>query len=163
MASYFVRRYSEMVHEKTAICSYSNYFGLNDRFEIVVREKQNSQDTIELEIEYRQNVKKYIDFNNLPDVLCQEINSYLGNYISAVFSIIHPYRYPFNPPIWYLDTIIHNIGAPNIDIREYISYVVNNHNNQYERDWSPVIDISKDILEFIQKINNFEYMIGNKI
>ena len=33
-------------------------------------------------------------------------------------------------------------------------------NNEHISDWSPSIQIEKDILEFIQKINHFEYIFG---
>jgi len=76
-------------------------------------------------------------------------------------SIHYPQSYPLAPPLWVLDECIIKDDVSSIDLKEYYNYIVSKHNLQYSRLWSPVIYLEIDILEFIQKINHFEYIFDN--
>lgn len=76
-------------------------------------------------------------------------------------SIHYTRYYPLEPPIWVLDECIIKEDILSIDLKEYYNYIVLKHNLQYSTCWSPIIYLEIDILEFIQKINHFEYIFDN--
>lgn len=76
-------------------------------------------------------------------------------------SIHYPPSYPLESPLWILDECIIKDDVSSIDLKEYYNYIVLKHNLQYSRIWSPIIYLEIDILEFIQKINHFEYIFEN--
>jgi len=100
----------------------------------------------------------FMDFGKLPPELSSLIHSYRKDRISIMINILYTAEYPFKPPIWSLLDVKHNIKSP-IDLSEYYSYLIGNHNEQYGIDWSPAINYDIDILNFIQKINHFEYIV----
>ena len=86
------------------------------------------------------------------------------------------------------NSIVSNVSNLSIPIRDYYQELVNNHNNQYKRSpdldtegsepfpfsvndphtksryaeyyyWTPAYTIEKDILNFIMRINHFEYIL----
>ena len=64
--------------------------------------------------------------------------------------------YPFSPPVWWLvacdDRLISSL--PNAE--EYYQYIITNHNNTNNTSWSPAIELSSDILQFITRIHHFD-------
>lgn len=101
---------------------------------------------------------KIYKFNNLP----LEINSliadyYKPNYIHIKIQIKSPGTYPFNPPIWKFIGVKHSLK---MNLYEYYKYIVDSHNKIMKHSWSPCITIDRDILYFISKINNFEYIFN---
>jgi len=105
--------------------------------------------------------KKYpfYDFSQLP----LDINRYIYSYYHADFITIKtkihfPNEYPFKAPIWYLLKVEHNLELP-ICLSWYYTNIIDNHNNIYKRDWTPAIDIEKDLLDFLQKISHFNYIL----
>ncbi|NDA89557.1 MAG: hypothetical protein EBY20_01390 [Alphaproteobacteria bacterium] len=91
------------------------------------------------------------------DIICK-IASYLNCSLTIKTKIIYPAAYPFEPPQWSLVCVKHNIES-RINLKEYYEYLVETHNNKYRLDWSPAIHIDIDILDFISKINHFDYLI----
>ena len=81
-----------------------------------------------------------------------------GDVLKLDCTITYPETYPFCPPVWTLLKIIIKEDIQSIDLKEYYENIVSNHNIQYAFNWSPLIRLEKDILDFIQKINHFEYI-----
>jgi hypothetical protein len=99
------------------------------------------------------------NFNNLPIEIIREIQEYGKHFIDMEIDIYFPNKYPFIRPLWCLKNIIHNIKLEQpINIKNYYYNIINNHNNQNKKYWSPANEIEKDILGFIIKINHFEYL-----
>jgi hypothetical protein len=107
-------------------------------------------------------VKSYnIDIQNLPKEINDIISSYASEFINIKFKILHYDDYPFHPPEWSLSSVFYNTKLL-LNLNDYYNYIVKNHNDKYKNDWSPAINIEKDILEFIQKINHFDTLIHYK-
>jgi len=102
-----------------------------------------------------------INIESLPmDIICN-ISSYLNCYLTIKTKIVYPPDYPFVAPQWSLVCVQHNMVS-RLNLKEYYEYLVETHNNQYQVDWSPSIHVDKDILDFIRRINHFDYLIENK-
>jgi hypothetical protein len=139
--------------------SMEKYFGIvckpGTKLQISI---QKEETTLILHIRF---IKTYsFDIMNLPSEINNIILSYTSEYIDISLDITYLGRYPFVQPIWYLSNVLTNIVEP-LDLTEYYKYIVNNHNEGYKTGWSPAIDIEKDILYFITKINHFDYIIEN--
>lgn len=137
--------------------SLEKYFGLihnYDTFKIIPQKTENNTLLLTIQVEK----KHYHDFKQLPSDLSHYISEYLTEYITICIEIIFPTEYPFQPPIYTLLSTKYNIGLP-ISVDNYYNKLVDNHNIQYKREWSPAIDIEKDILYFICRINHFEYLL----
>jgi len=103
--------------------------------------------------------KKYVfEFEQLPKEINDIIRSYTIESIIIDTKIFYGNNYPFSPPVWSLINVLENINI-SIDVKKYYNYIVEIHNNHYQHYWSPAIDIEMDILEFIQKINHFDYLL----
>ena len=100
---------------------------------------------------------KCYDILELPIEINRLIASYNINYITITIKIILGGNYPFTKPTWVLDNVEQSMMTT-INCMEYFTYMVEKH-NIYNENWSPIIEIDKDILEFIQKINHFDYLI----
>jgi hypothetical protein len=99
------------------------------------------------------------NFNNLPIEIIREIQEYGNHFIDMEIDIYFPNRYPFIQPLWCLKNIKHNIKLEQpINIENYYYNIINNHNNQNKKCWSAATKIETDIVEFIRKINHFEYL-----
>jgi hypothetical protein len=131
------------------------YFGLKhkyDVFKIVPQKTDINKLTLNIQV-----VKNHHhDFNYLPSDISNLISEYLPEYISICVEITFPYDYPFKPPIYTLVSTKSNLPIP---IDSYYANIVDNHNLQYKREWTPAMDIEKDILYFICRINHFEYLL----
>ena len=92
-----------------------------------------------------------------------------GDVLKLDCTITYQETYPFSPPVWTLVNIVIKEDIQSIDLKEYYENIVSNHNLQYTVNWTPSIRLEKDVLDFIQKINHFEYifdtvyMADNKI
>lgn len=105
--------------------------------------------------------KKYpfYNFPQLPMDINRLIYSYYHiDFITIKTKIHFTNEYPFNRPIWDLLIVNHNIKFP-FCLNTYYASIVTNHNNAYNREWSPAINIEIDLLEFLQKINHFNYIL----
>lgn len=102
----------------------------------------------------------YFEFPQLPS----ELNAYIWKFnvikINIKFKINSGGNYPFLPPIWELIDLNHNINSY-IDLHDYYRYIVDTHNNKNNiiNSWSPANRLIKDLLEFIMRINHFDYLV----
>jgi hypothetical protein len=135
-----------------------DYYGIVDTPErsVNVDAVQKNTETI-FTISFKESIPM-INIRCLPmDVICN-IASYLNCYLTIKTKIVYPQDYPFSPPQWSLACVQHNIVS-RLNLKEYYEYLVETHNNQYQVDWSPSIHVDKDILDFIRRINHFDYLI----
>lgn len=145
--------------------SLENYFGIvnNKNNKLTFHVFQNeaaTENATEKEIILTINVYaayKCYDILELPIEISRLIASYNNYFINIKIKILFAKDYPFTQPTWILLDVQTNVISP-LNLKEYFTYIVYNHNNQYKRYWSPAIDIEKDVLEFIQKINHFNYI-----
>jgi ubiquitin-protein ligase len=134
------------------------YFGLKhnyDVFEIVPQ--KTDMDKLSLHVQVVKN--HYHHFNHLPSDINNVISEYLQEYITICFEITFPYDYPFKPPIYTLVSTKSNLVHFPLSIDGYYASIVERHNLQYAREWTPAMDIEKDVLYFICRINHFEYLL----
>ena len=147
----------EIQQKRNTSQSLVKYFGLKhnyDVFEIVPQKTDTNKLTLNIQV-----VKKhYHDFKYLPSDISNFISEYLPEYIYICVEITFPSEYPFKPPIYTLLSTKYNIKLP-ISIDRYYATIVDNHNLQYKREWTAAMDIEKDILYFICRINHFEYLL----
>jgi len=151
------RRFQRLEH-------YVNNTNLKDYYGIVDTPKRSlSVDAVQENSEtvftvcFKEN-NPMINIRCLPmDIICK-ISSYLNCSLTIKTKIVYPHDYPFAPPQWSLVCVQHNIVS-RLNLKEYYEYLVETHNNQYQVDWSPSIHVDKDILDFIRKINHFDYLI----
>ena len=116
---------------------------------------------ITLHIQFSKNENIY-NFNNLPIEIIRQIQEYGNHFIDMKIDIYFSNQYPFVQPLWCLKKIKHNIKLEQpLSIKEYYSNIINNHNNQNKKCWSAATKIETDIVEFIRKINHFEYLFYN--
>jgi hypothetical protein len=138
--------------------SLEKYFGLKhnyDVFKFVPQKTDINKLTLDIQV-----VKNhYHDFNYLPSDISNIISEYLQEYIYICVEITFPSDYPFKPPMYTLLSTKYNIVKFPISIDRYYATIVDNHNLQYKREWTPAMDIDKDILYFICRINHFEYLL----
>ena len=147
--------------------SIEKYFGINtvnnSKLQISISKLTNLQCInipikITLNIQYFKNEKTY-NFNNLPIEIIRKIQEYGDHFIDMEIDIYFTDQYPYVTPIWNLSNIKHNIKIEQpISIKEYYNYIINNHNKNNKIYWSPATRIEADIIEFVQKINHFEYL-----
>jgi hypothetical protein len=137
--------------------SLETYFGLIHNFDKLTIVPQKSENKLLLNIHVEK--KHYYDFKTLPSDISNLISEYLPEYITICVEITYPPDYPFKPPLYTLLSTNYNISNLPISIHNYYTTIVDNHNLQYDREWSAAIDIEKDILYFICRINHFEYLL----
>ena len=144
--------------------SLEKYFGITNENGIEFKTKINiqtldgfNQFELNLDIIIINNYKIY-NLNNLPlDINSLIASYYTPNYIHLKIQIKSPGTYPLNPPIWKIIGVKHSLK---MNLYEYYKYIVDSHNEIMKHSWSPVIKIDADILYFISKINNFEYLFN---
>ena len=116
------------------------------------------KNTLELHIKFFKNVPK-VNFQRLPDEICDIISSFNDDLIIIKFEIMFPSSYPFHPgPIWSLIDVEYNIKTL-LNLKEYYNYLVDTHNRSNSHDWSATTLIDKDILKFFGKMNYFEHIL----
>ena len=155
MITLFQKRYTKF-NNKILNCTINNYFGINDKHLNFTLNKKNDEEVLYLNVLYFKK-QEYFSFNKVPDEINDIINSYLNDYINLLVKINYTMEYPFHYPEWSLLHFSSNINS-NWQLDNIFSYLINCHNNQHVRDWSPATDIEKDILDFIRKIYIFEYI-----
>lgn len=134
------------------------YFGIIDTPQRIVNiNATHNNEAVICTVSFKE-VNKMINIRCLPmDIICK-ISSYLNCYLTIKTKIVYPQDYPFDPPQWSLVCVRHNIES-RLNLKEYYEYLVETHNNQYSVDWSPAIHINVDILDFIRRLNNFDYLL----
>jgi ubiquitin-protein ligase len=150
------RRFQRFEQENNS--NLKEYFGIIDTPQRIVNiNATHNNDAVICTVSFKE-VNKMINIRCLPmDIICK-ISSYLNCYLTIKTKIIYPQDYPFEPPQWSLVCVKHNIES-RMNLKEYYEYLVETHNNKYTIDWSPAIHIDIDILDFISKINHFDYLI----
>jgi hypothetical protein len=150
------RRFQRFEQENNS--NLKEYFGIIDTPQRVLNiNTTHNNDGIIFTICFKE-VNKMINIRCLPmDIICK-ISSYLNCYLTIKTKIVYPQDYPFDPPQWSLVCVKHNIES-RMNLKEYYEYLIETHNNKYTIDWSPAIHIDIDILDFISKINHFDYLI----
>lgn len=162
MQTYRDVRFSRFI-ERFKDTTIENYFDINNNTKND-EEKVNfcaviSQTTIIFEVFFSKNINKIYNIFQLPDEINREISDYYNtDYLTVKMEISYSEEYPFKPPIWHFVHVKHNIDIP-IDLINYYTNIVYFHNSINNKQWSPAIDIHHDILDFIQKINHFDYML----
>jgi hypothetical protein len=167
MPSFFLARYYNLLEQLKQYNTFNDFFQIehNDEREgntHIDIESRQSEYAIYIVIQYQQAPSIKYDFTHLPDEICDHIHHYLGEYIELTFQIKYSNTsFPFDPPIWGLYSITHNLRVLNggLTIEDYYKYIVQNHNDQNERSWSPAISISADILTFITRVYPFEHIL----
>lgn len=151
--------------DKLQDSSIENYFGIiNNKNNTLHFTFQNElenelENEIILTIHFKADYKCY-DILELPIEISRLIASYNDYFINIKIKILFINNYPFIRPIWVLLDVQDNVCS-SLNLMEYFTYIVNNHNSQYKRCWTPAIDVEKDVLEFIHKINHFDYILNN--
>ena len=151
------KQFDDFTNKYTSI---ENYFGIHTDPDSTLHMKlfQTGVDTLLFRIEFQKPNTVHLD------ELCQDvhtvIDAYLQTRIYAEFELAYPDSYPFKPPTWSLVLLRHTLP---LDLKEHYEYLVNNHNDQNNLDWSPAIRIEKDILEFLQTfMKHFHYLYDKK-
>jgi len=113
----------------------------------IVEVKQNNCLNYELTIkhEVRYNPIKQI---KLPEDILKYISSYIEFGFYIVIDIQYPRDIPFKEPKW---TIITEKEL-NLKHNEFWKTIVKQHNKDNSLDWSPAINLEKDVLCFISRI-----------
>ena len=136
----------------------NNYFGIIDTLQRPVKfHTTNNNEGLIFTACFKE-VNNVINIKCLPMDIIHKISSYLNCYLKIKTKIVYPQDYPFQPPQWTLVCVKHNIETK-INLKDYYEYLVETHNNSYLVDWSPAIHINIDILEFIRRINHFDYLL----
>ena len=92
----------------------------------------------------------------LPPDINNYIAEYLPSYITLSIRIDYMPPYPFSPPVWGLVACDDRLMSSLPNAEEYYKYIITNHNNMNNTSWSPAIEISSDILQFITRIHHFD-------
>jgi hypothetical protein len=157
MTEILSRRFKKL-EKYTTNTNLKDFYGIVDTPErsVNVDAVQKNSETL-FTICFKENIPM-VNINQLPmDIICK-ISSYLNCSLTIKTKIVYPQDYPFEPPQWYLVCVKHNMVS-RLNLKEYYEYLVETHNNQYRLDWCPSIHIDKDILDFICKVNHFDYLI----
>jgi len=91
------------------------------------------------------------DLIDLPNEMSNVIMSFLNSNMVAKFQITFPESYPFDPPFWTLVNVENELNK-SFDLDVYFQTIVNLQNCQNYAHWSPAIDVEKEILGFITKM-----------
>jgi hypothetical protein len=145
--SFMIRynKFNKKINEDTSI---EKYFNINDRYHIYLEKKdENLLFTLSYIEDYNYDIK------NLPNEICNFIMSFLKIRLIVKINISFPEDYPFKNPIWSIISVETNINK-SLNLNEYFQHLIYSQNCQNKCSWSPAIDIEKDILIFITRINN---------
>lgn len=151
-----VYRLDQLSHNNHSL---ENYYDIKNthNHKLKITHIRSEINKLELHI-YFENYRRY-DFANLPEELSLIICEYIPTVIFIRVEICFPNDYPYKPPIYSMINIDHNVSNPPINLEDYYKYIIDNHNEQYKHYWTPVLLIEKDILDFIRKVNHFEYLL----
>ena len=99
------------------------------------------------------------NIRELPPEINRMISEYLPSYITLQIRLDYTDNYPFDAPKWSLISCDDRLASSLKNAEEYYRYIIENHNSFYtEERWSPAIDIDRDILMFIVRINHFAHL-----
>tara|TARA_Y100000591_G_C21844631_1_gene707915 strand:- start:250 stop:765 length:516 start_codon:yes stop_codon:yes gene_type:complete len=100
------------------------------------------------------------EFPNLPFELNQIIHGFNAHFIYFSVIIVYPIEYPFRHTFWYFDKFKTNSDNPEY-VKEFFKYKLSLHRESLKPHlWSPSgMNMEKDILSFLVKINYFEDII----
>jgi hypothetical protein len=137
-----------------------DYFNIKDNInEKIILSTNIKDNNLIFEINYLKFNNQLYNFEHLPIEICNEIRKfYKFDYIKICIKINYNEDYPFKHPNWNLIHVKHNLDL-SINLENYYKEIVQYHNSLNKKNWSPAIDIHIDILDFIQKINHFDYMM----
>lgn len=156
MVTLFEKRYNKF-NNKILNISISKYFEIKDPYLNFELTRKKNEDILYFNVFYFK-PQEHFNFKNVPKEINDIINSYLNDYVNLQIKIDYALNdYPFHHPVWHLLNFSSNIDS-NWSLNDIFSYLINCHNSQHIRDWSPATDIEKDILDFIRKINIFEFI-----
>ena len=101
------------------------------------------------------------NIRELPPEINGLIAEYLPSYITLELRIDYTNTYPFDIPQWSLVSCNDRLASSLKNAEEYYTYIINTHNSMHRSDnWSPAIDIDKDILQFMIRINHFDSLFS---
>lgn len=98
------------------------------------------------------------NIRGLPPEINRMISEYLPSYITLQIRLDYTDNYPFDAPKWSLISCDDRLASSLKNAEEYYKYLIDNHNSVYSQCWSPAIDIDRDILMFIVRINHFAHL-----
>ena len=98
------------------------------------------------------------NIRGLPPEINRMISEYLPSYITLQIRLDYTDNYPFDAPTWLLISCDDRLASSLKNAEEYYRYLIDNHNSVYSQCWSPAIDIDRDILMFIVRINHFAHL-----
>jgi len=98
------------------------------------------------------------NIRGLPPEINRMISEYLPSYITLQIRLDYTDNYPFDAPKWSLISCDDRLASSLKNAEEYYRYLIDNHNSVYSQCWSPAIDIDRDILMFIVRINHFAHL-----
>jgi hypothetical protein len=169
----FERRYNKLkqitrmgtdlynIENNNIIDNFQNFLGLGDQKNGTFHIKIEKLDKIILlKIKFIPNDIFDLKNNNiyeLPPEINLFISEFIQSYIYFEFQITYTDSYPFDPPTWSMisfDDRLTNVK----NMINYYNYIVRSHNINNGYSWNPAIDLDKDILYFISKINHFELL-----
>jgi len=153
----FMERFKDItIEDYYEVLKYNNKENIKCKINTELIENKN---IISFEIHFFKDIDYFYNFLKLPDEINNEIYKfYKKEFIKIKMNIFYGNNYPFHPPIWSLENVNFNIDL-HINLYDYYTNILNLHNLSYKKDWSPAIDIHHDILDIIQKLNHFEYML----
>uniref|UniRef100_A0A6C0HHM0 Uncharacterized protein n=1 Tax=viral metagenome TaxID=1070528 RepID=A0A6C0HHM0_9ZZZZ len=96
------------------------------------------------------------NIRDLPVEINRAISEYLPSYIILDMRMDYNEHYPFCPPIWSLMNYDDRLASSLKNSEEYYKYIISNHNQSNQISWTPAIDIDKDILALMIRINHFD-------
>jgi hypothetical protein len=108
----------------------------------------------------------YANIANLPVEICDSIFAFSCQVLELKVQITFMKTYPFEAPFWTLTEVKNtipkaNLPYPKYELSDYYQNVIDMHNkNNRTGNWSPAIDIEKDVLNFIRKIHHFPEMFN---
>lgn len=167
MDTYFHSRYHCFLQQIRQYESLNDFLQIaphNEKGESTHIDFTREQEKIYVTIKYKRVPTTKYNFKYLPDDVCNHIYDYLGEYIVLVFEIDYSKRcFPIVCPTWNLYHSRDNIGllSKELSVNDYYKYIVQNHNTQNERLWSPATSIWSDILIFVTRVYPFEYTVSS--
>lgn len=101
------------------------------------------------------------NIRELPPEINRAIAEYLPSYIILSLRMDYTTSYPFDIPKWSLVSCDDRLASSLKNAETYYKDIVDIHNNTYQQhNWSPAIDIDKDILQFMIRINHFDSLFS---
>jgi restriction endonuclease S subunit len=101
------------------------------------------------------------NIRELPPEINGLVSEYLPSYITLELRIDYTSAYPFDIPKWSIVSCNDRLASSLKNAEEYYKYIIYTHNSIYQQhNWTPTIDIDKDILQFMIRINHFDSLFS---